>query len=210
MKLKMMQVPSQEINQAAIDTEVITVLGQRGSGKSSWLKKNVPDIPRFILWDTLGEYIDPSFNQFDNLQELYSFVYDNQGGQFQAVYNSVNDKDFDGVCMIAGAVGDCTLIVEEVDTYATPNYCPSELLVLLKKGRHYGVSMVFVSRRPAEIHRMITAQSQRFILFRILEPNDVRYLKSIVGESADRLPSLPVLSYIDWRHGEITEGKITW
>lgn len=190
------------------NNEIITVLGQRGSGKSSWVKKHIPNVPRFILWDTLGEYT--SFEQFENLQDLFNYVHKNQGGPFQAVYNSIENEDFERVCQIVGAVENCCFIIEEVDTYATPTQCPYELMKLLKIGRHYNISMIFVSRRPAEIHRMITSQSQRFILCKIIEPNDVRYLKSVVGPVADELPGLEILHYVDWKHGIIERGVITW
>lgn len=197
------------INESRIDTEVITILGQRGSGKSSWLKKKLPEIPRFILWDTLGEY--DGFERFEDLDSLYRYIHANQSGVFQAVYVTEKDpEDFGPVCTIAGAVGPCYFIIEEVDTYATPTYCPQELMTLLKKGRHYGVSMAFVSRRPAEIHRMITAQSNRFVIFRILEGRDIQYLKSILGPEADKLPALETLHYMDWIHGQIEYGEVKW
>jgi hypothetical protein len=190
------------------ETEIITVLGQRGSGKSSWVKKRLPKIPRFILWDTLGEY--KGHETFDNLEDLVRYLHKNESGFFQAVYNTLNEDEFEKVCRLAGAVGTCTLIVEEVDTYATPTNCPYELRKLLKVGRHYGVSMIFVSRRPAEINRLITSQSQRFVCFKMFEPRDIVYLRSIIGNEALTLSDLPVLQYVDWRHGTIEKGVIIW
>lgn len=132
---------------------------------------------------------------------MVNCVEENEGGEVEA---------FDFVCKLAGSVENVCLIVEEVDTYATPNVIPFELKRLLKVGRHFGVSMLFVSRRPAEIHRLITSQSQRFICFRMIEPNDVRYMTSIIGEAARELPDLPMLHFIDWQHGQIEKGVITF
>ena len=190
------------------ETEIITVLGQRGSGKSSWVKKRLPTIPRFILWDTLGEY--QGFETFDNLEDLVRYLDKNESGFFQVVYNTLEETDFEKVCRLAGAVGTCTLIIEEVDTYATPANCPFELRKLLKVGRHYGTSMIFVSRRPAEINRLITSQSQSFVCFKMFEPRDIVYLRSIIGNEALTLSELPVLQYVDWRHGSIEKGVIVW
>ena len=166
-------------------TEIITVLGQRGSGKSSWIQKALPDIPRFILWDTLGEYGQYKlYTEAQTKQELFDYVWDHNEGVLQVIYNSIEDEDFGFVCGLCENLGDLTFIIEEVDNYATPNFMPIELKRLLKYGRHFGISMIFVSRRPAEINRLITAQSQRFICFTIIEPLDVRYLTSILGPVA--------------------------
>jgi len=197
-------------------TEVITVLGQRGSGKSSWVKKQLPGIPRFILWDTLGEYSEKAgqyegFPEFDNLSDVYSEIRAaGPNGIFQIVYNSLQDEDLNSLCEIAAAAGPVCFIVEEVDTYATPWDCPIELKALLKKGRHWGVDMIFISRRPAEINRLITSQSQRFIVFRIIEGRDIAYLKSIIGPVADDIPKLDDLNYIDWKHGKTEKKAISW
>lgn len=192
-------------------TEIITVLGQRGSGKSSWVKKKLPAIPRFLLWDTLGEYA--GFDMFTDRAELFRHVSERQAGIFQCVFNCLEETEaeaFDWICELAAAVENVCLIVEEVDTYATPSVIPGSLRKLLKIGRHYGVSMIFVSRRPAEINRLITSQSQRFVCFRMFEPNDIRYLSSVIGPAAAELKDLPILHYLDWRHGVIERGAIQW
>ena len=196
--------PHQEKKQ----TEIITVLGQRGSGKSSWIQKALPDIPRFILWDTLGEY--EGYAQAINKQELFDYVWDNEAGVLQVVYNTIDEDDFGFVCTVCENIGDLTFIVEEVDNYATPNLIPVELRRLLKYGRHVGLSMIFVSRRPAEINRLITSQSQRFICFTIIEPVDVRYLTSIIGPVAKVLPTLKKLEFVDWSPDRIKRGQIKW
>jgi len=191
--------------------ETITVLGQKGSGKSSWVKKKLPEIPRFILWDTLGEYVEfKDFENCENIHDLFRYVKKNEGGVFQAVYNSVEDSEIDHVCKITQAVGDCYLIIEEVDNFATPTNMPMELKKVLKYGRHYNISMIFISRRPAEINRLITSQSQRFVCFKMFEPRDITYLRSIMGPVADEIPKLEVLHYLDWQHGQVSYGKIQW
>ena len=189
-------------------TEIITVLGQRGSGKSSWVQKALPDIPRFIIWDTLGEY--NGYPESKTKQELFDYVWDHNAGVLQVIYNSIDDEDFGFVCGLCENLGDLTFIVEEVDNYATPNFMPIELKRLLKYGRHFGISMIFVSRRPAEINRLITSQSQRFICFTIIEPGDVRYLTSILGPVAKVLRTLKKLEFVDWSPDRTKRGKIKW
>jgi len=152
------------------NTEICTVLGQSGSGKSSWVQKRLPELTRFILFDSLCEYT--GFEVFqDDKEALYRHVLKARAGLFQCIYRAVDNdaaKDLDFVCELAFAVEDVTFIVEEVDQFATANYIGPSLSRLLKIGRHCGISMIFVSRRPPEINRLITAQSRRFICFQML------------------------------------------
>jgi len=172
----------------------------------------LPSLTRFVLFDTLCEY--SGFDVFqDDLEALYRHVMQYQGGLFQVIYRCVNEHEqaaFDFVCELAFAVEDVTFIVEEVDQFANPNQIPNPLKRMLKIGRHNGVSMIFVSRRPPEINRLITAQSRRFICFQMLEPNDVRYLKAVIGGIAEEIPKLEKLHFIDWNHGAVSRGQIKW
>jgi len=194
------------------DSPITVVLGQRGSGKTSWVKNHIPALPRFILWNTVND----DFRGFDSVEsnrDLYEYVWSKRNGVFQVVVNCLEENEansFDFACKLALALENVCLVIEEVDTFATPTVIPFDLKRVLKVGRHYGVSMVAVSRRPAEINRLITSQAQRFVCFKTIEPNDVRYLTSIIGESARELPEIPPLHYLDWRHGQVGRGKITF
>jgi len=194
------------------DAPITVVLGQRGSGKTSWVKQQLPSLPRFILWNTVSDDY-PGFDGVEDNETFFQYVWKKRNGIFQIVINSLEENEaesFDFVCAVAGAIENVCLIIEEVDTYATPSIIPFELKKLLKIGRHYGVSMIFVSRRPAEINRLITSQAQRFVCFKTIEPNDVRYLRSIIGNPALELPEMPMLSYLDWKHGIIEKDEITF
>jgi len=195
-------------------TEIISVFGQSGTGKSSWIEKRLPSIPRYILWDTLGEYEGDVI--VETKQELIKLLFKKESSYFGIVFRSMamdqaQIEDLDFMCRSAGAIGNVWVIIDEVDQYASPTTgMPEQLQMILKRGRHLGVSMIFASRRPAEVHRLITAQSRRFILFRTGEGRDIAFLKSHVGAAADELVSLPDLHFIDWNHGKIEKGEILW
>ena len=87
------------------------------------MQKALPEIPRFILWDTLGEY--EGYTEVTNKQELFDYVYGRSDGVLQVIYNTVEDEDFIFMCTLAGGLSDLTVIIEEVDNYATPNFCRS-------------------------------------------------------------------------------------
>lgn len=160
----------------------------------------------------MGEYSFPGVPVVQSTAEIFEEVQNwPDFGVHRVIYNCVDGDEKDQLsfcCRLSEAIGNVVLIIEEVDQYATPHDIPADLRRLLKVGRHFNVGMVFVSRRPAEINRLITSQTREFILFRLIEPADLRYLSSVVGPVADDVSSLPDLHFIAWKHGSIERGKV--
>lgn len=176
--------------------EVIFVSGQRGSGKSYWVKHFIKGQGRYLLYDALGEY--DGAPQFEDIEALFEYCESHTGeGFFEAIYNPVEHEDFPLFCRIALALGNVYVIIEEIDLFSTPYITPPELAKLIKYGRHHGVNVLGVSRRPSEVSRLFTSQASRFILFRQIEPRDIAYFRSIIGPDADRLPDLPLYMFFD-------------
>jgi len=192
-----------------MDNEMIFVSGQRGSGKSYWIRHKTTELSRFLLFDTLSEYqgCAPSF---DDLTELIEHCQKAGDGFLEALFDDPSEdpkETFPLFCEIGQEIGNLYVIVEEIDIFATPYDVPEELNRLIKYGRHRGVNLIAVSRRPAEVSRLITSQATRFIIFRQFEPRDISYFRSIIGPYADALPSLGIHEFydIDFSEGPILE-----
>lgn len=177
--------------------EVIFVSGQRGSGKSYWVKDYIKGLTRYLLYDTIGEY--ESGPHFEDIEDLIDYCgpYENGGGFLEAVYDPIGNDDFGLFCDVALALGNVYVIIEEMDEFTTPYYTPIELQQMIKRGRHRGVNVLGVSRRPAEISRLFTSQATRFVVFRMFEPRDIAYYKSIIGPVADCLSQLNNYDFFD-------------
>jgi hypothetical protein len=181
--------------------EVIAVFGHRGSGKTTWLIKNIDNYQPFVLVDPL---YDPKFKTLnlyaikspDEALQLF------QRGQPRRVYISPNLETFDFFCGLILAKGDMTLIVDEVDNYATSYFISSYFKKILKIGRHRNVSLITVSRRPKEMNPLIRSQAKRFIVFP-LGGEDLKALESYLSKTiihcASNLKSTNEYSeYIDY------------
>lgn len=176
--------------------EVIFVSGQRGSGKTYWVKHFIQGQGRYLLYDALGEYDEAP--QFEDVGALLDYCKAHEGqGFFEAAHNPIEHEDFPLFCRIALALGNVYVVIEEIDLFATPYLIPVELSKLIKYGRHYGINVLGVSRRPSEVSRLFTSQATRFILFRQIEPRDIAYFRSVIGPDADRLPDLPLYGFLD-------------
>lgn len=179
--------------------EMIFVSGQRGSGKSYWVKDHLRGLTRYLLYDTMGEYgpaAGPCFVEIDELID-YLVPYENGGGFFEAVFAPIEDSDFETFCEVGLALGNVCVIIEEVDQFATPYYTPLAFQKMIKRGRHRGVNVLGVSQRPASVSRLLTSQTTRFIVFRMFEPKDITYYKSIIGPVADRLGKIDNYDFFD-------------
>jgi hypothetical protein len=65
---------------------------------------------------------------------------------------------------------------------------------IAKEGRKYGVGLVVVSQRPADISRTIVAQCNNFIVMRLTNDRDQRVIAQLVPESLARITDvLPLL-----------------
>jgi len=62
------------------------------------------------------------------------------------------------------------------------------------EGRKYGMGLVFISQRPSRIDATVLSQANSFLVLRIVNPNDQRYIRDVVetmGEDeAMTLPNL--------------------
>lgn len=63
-----------------------------------------------------------------------------------------------------------------------------------KEGRKYGVSAMIVSQRPSEVSETVLSQCNSFIIMRISNPEDQKYVSRVVGDHfAGVIEMLPVL-----------------
>jgi hypothetical protein len=65
---------------------------------------------------------------------------------------------------------------------------------IAKEGRKYGVGLVVVTQRPADVSRTIVAQCNNFIVMRLTNDRDQQMIEQLVPESLSRLTDvLPLL-----------------
>jgi hypothetical protein len=177
--------------------EIIFVSGKRGSGKSYWVKNYIRSLPRVMIFDSLGEY--EADKRFGTLEELLDFLEFDQANPrlFRVAYDThLSQKHFPMFCRMLLARGNMHVVIEELDLYSTPFLTDENLLKLLKYGRHFGIQLVGVSRRAAEVSRHFTSATSKMMIFPQHEPNDIKYFRSIIGNLANELPQLPLRHFL--------------
>ena len=67
---------------------------------------------------------------------------------------------------------------------------------IAKEGRKYGVALVVISQRPADVNKTVLSQCGNFIAMRLSNPDDQSVIKHLfpdnMGDFADVLPILDI------------------
>lgn len=89
------------------------------------------------------------------------------------------------------------IVLEEAQNYISENSDSSAREVferIAREGRKYGVSLVICSQRPSELSKTVLSQCNSFIIHRLQNPDDQKYIKGLVSSaSADILNQLPII-----------------
>ena len=182
------------------ESQIILILGRRGEGKTFFLVELLKSSNRLIYIDPIGEQINSQLGVIiSGIKKLISYLEKND--KFRVIYQIGSKKDeFSYIARICVAKKNLDLAVDEIDMFV-PTYCNCEhILNLIKRGRHYGVSIYGTSRRPPEVSRLLSSQAHRMVCFGMNEPSDINYLRQFIGaDNAEKVKRLRRYEYIDWR-----------
>lgn len=89
------------------------------------------------------------------------------------------------------------IVLEEAQNYiAEKNESVAKTVFerIAREGRKYGISLVVCSQRPSELSKTVLSQCNSFIIHRLQNPEDQKYIKGLVSSAnADILDQLPII-----------------
>lgn len=190
--------------------EVILITGQRGQGKTTFIKNQIGVYNRVVLFDLLGEftYYDTAFNLRDFFEMLSASKEENF---FNLNYFNpkTSEEDFQVVCEAINRLHDIMFVVDEIDYFCSTHSIPKQFDEIVKRGRHQGLNLIVATRRPHEIPVIIRSQVTSLITFKHIEPRDLEYLGSIIDLPVDEISKLKKFYYIKWTVDEgVLQGKV--
>lgn len=163
----------------------VLILGKSGSGKTYLVKAALRSGKlgrRVIVIDPDGEYAEiPGVDEV-TLDELLEKCPEESYFNYSVIMDDEEtlQTDAEHIVRLAMAIGDCTVIFEEIADYsANP-----KIRTVFRRGRKLGVRCIAISQRPAEIHKTVTSQAACVIAFHFDEPRDVEYIKLRFGRNA--------------------------
>ena len=104
-----------------------------------------------------------------------------------------------------------TFVVDEIDMFFdTRADKKSQMYKLVHYGRHNKIDIITTSRRPANISRNLTSQTDIFYFSKIREPNDKKYIKQSIGvEYVETVEKLERFTFLKVEEDTISIIKTT-
>lgn len=178
------------------NTQVIAVMGARGSGKSAWIKKQVRagSPRRLLVWDPQDEFT--AFGRpVTDPADLARSVRGAGEGDFRLVFQpgklmSTYAGKFDLWCEIAYLAGDCCVIVDELGDVTEPSRAPDGWSVLSRKGRHRNVMMFGAAQRPANIDKDFIGNCTLVHCSRLAYETDIKVMANALGVTVQEVRDL--------------------
>ena len=89
------------------------------------------------------------------------------------------------------------IVLEEAQNYIAEDKDSVSKIVferIAREGRKYGISLVVCSQRPSELSKTVLSQCNSFIIHRLQNPEDQKYIRGLVSSAnADILDQLPII-----------------
>lgn len=89
------------------------------------------------------------------------------------------------------------IVLEEAQNYIAENKDSVAKKVferIAREGRKYGISLLVCSQRPAELSKTVLSQCNSFIIHRLQNPDDQKYVRGLISSAnADILEQLPII-----------------
>jgi hypothetical protein len=206
-----------------IDGVNIFVAGQTGSGKSFLVKKAIDQAERSIVYLPKREDCDYAGVYFDGLAgerpDFLSFWLHSKerAGKFRLVYrpyDKFDAEEFDAICRLVYACGDCVFVAEEIASYLSSRIFQSVgkyqgIKNLLTAGRTRGVTCYWLTQRCFGIPREVTSEARDAFVFRMQEPADLDYVQERFGlECRLAVQQLQQYEHAHWINtGKVEVGK---
>lgn len=150
------------------------IIAPKGRGKTYEITRQITQEPKVVIFDTASEdsySIACDEIVFGNPSQLGQYI---GNDYFRVAYRTVNlEEGFNHCARLVYLRGSCLFVIEETDQICSPQSMPEMMKTLINIGRHRELSVIFVSRRFATVNRLLTANANRYIFFRINEPIDL-------------------------------------
>jgi hypothetical protein len=206
------------------DAQRVGVYGRSGSGKSYHVKRSLlAGRGRVVVFDPMDEYAAERFRRADTLAAVLAELRRGWGTGFRIAYVPPAGREPEYLHRLsvllaqaqapylAGRDGrKLTLVVEELNLSFPVGGLPRELSgfgELCSRGRHYGIELVGVSQRVAEVGTRFRGNTDRAYIFGQADHTSRRTILQMIGPGwGDRLASLGLGEHLVFEGGAVREG----
>lgn len=201
------------------------VIGARGRGKSTKTKLLIKALKRVVVYDPMGEYarID-IYKRCGSIKEVMDALKRGWKRGFKIAYVPVGDhaQCLHDLCKLLMHVQkpyfdekdtrQMTLVVEEMNlsfpvTKLSPALYGMQMMTL--QGRHYGINVIGVTQRPAEVSATYRGNCECIYVFGLAQGMDFKAVSDTIGrEHETKVRALKQHEFLKWQSdGRVELGK---
>jgi len=196
----------------------LVVCGQTRSGKSYFVKQLIESEQRLLIYlpkrdekDYPGVMFDGLAGERDLMLRWWKYT-DQRCGRWRLVYRPrdiFDVEEFDKICTLAYKAGACTVVAEDIMTYATERNIGQGFKTLLTAGNSRGCSVIAMTQRPYRIPVEVTSQAREVYLFRSFHEQDMAFIRNTWGQdAAAKVDTLKQYEHVTWNDsGQVDKGK---
>lgn len=179
--------------QAFSSTDVITVAGQRNSGKTTWIRKFLQHIAfPYIIFDPNDEY-----GACDGFPDF----------KYRYVPEDDSLEEFERFMRIVWNKGNVFVVIDEAEQFMNDPWTRfngvSHAAKITRRGRHKNIGLLACTRAIAELNKNVIRQSNYMVLYYHQEPNELKYLSKFIGtETTNKLPKLGAFEFLVYSKGQ--------
>lgn len=199
----------------------VGVWGASGSGKSSYVKQRIKTARRLVVFDPLEEYNARHVHSLDQVRREMAASF----GAFRLALVPRSGSEADTLSMLCRLLmraqqpfkegrltAPLTLVVEEMNmsfpvaggAARSPGFAE-----ICSRGRHFGIEVIGVSQRIAEVDTRFRGNCTETVVFRQKGARDRQAAAAELGCHVRELPG-ENLEYIHEQAGRLVKGKITF
>lgn len=174
--------------------QITVILGQKGRGKSTLAQRMAKEKKRLFITDGRAEYTEGLIFETFRALRVYLDLYSPE--EIRAICRFDTPEEMESLFEFVFSYRNCCLLAEECDDFAPPDKSASKgFAKLVKKGRHEGVDIIAVTRRHAELSKLLRSQADTFISFHQSDPDDLMYCRDL-GFDPETLKGLDYFQFI--------------
>ena len=154
------------------------------------INKNIlPQFLSLILGDYGKQFCNEESNNFIKTYNDTSNQKNNKTHQITII--DVSQLPYEVLETVTGLLG--RIILEFVSNFL-PEQRGKYPIRIAREGRKYGISLVVSSQRPSELSKTVLSQCNSFIIHRLQNPDDQKYVRGLISSAnADLLEQLPII-----------------
>lgn len=201
----------------------VGVWGRSGSGKSTYVKGRIKGRKRVVVFDPMAEYGAHGFQAANSVEAVRVGMRNDWAGFRLALVPRPGQEpaDLSQLCKLlfaaqepyreSGQGKSLTLVVEEM-SLSFPNAggvqrCPG-FAKACSMGRHYGIEIIGVSQRIAEVATRFRGNCTETVVLRQKGPRDLEAAAAELGIEKEQVAALEALQFLHEKDGKITPGRV--